>query len=86
MNTASSKTKHSNKFAYNFIDKLNLRNPNKNIALTKCNKVFITHGKMSNQIIITINLKYQHPRGTIRLICVMVLIQLQLFKVILNKL
>ena len=33
MNTAKSKTKNSNKFAYNFIDKLNLKNPNKNIAL-----------------------------------------------------
>ena len=33
MNTANSKTKHSNKFLYNFNDKLNLKNPNKNIAL-----------------------------------------------------
>ena len=33
MNTANSKTKHSNKYVYNFIDKLNLKNPNKNIAL-----------------------------------------------------
>ena len=33
MNTASRKTKHSNKFVYNFTDKLNLKNPNKNIAL-----------------------------------------------------
>ena len=33
MNTANSKTKNSNKFAYNVIDKLNLKNPNKNIAL-----------------------------------------------------
>ena len=33
MNTTNSKTKHSNKFVYNFTDKLNLRNPNKNIAL-----------------------------------------------------
>ena len=32
-NTANSKTKHSNKFVYNFTDKLNLKNPNKNIAL-----------------------------------------------------
>ena len=32
MNTANSKTKHSNKFVYNFTDKLNLTNPNKNIA------------------------------------------------------
>ena len=33
MNTANSKTNHSNKFVYNFSDKLNLKNPNKNIAL-----------------------------------------------------
>ena len=33
MNTANSKAKHSNKFVYNFTDKLNLKNPNKNIAL-----------------------------------------------------
>ena len=35
MNTANSKTKHSNKFVYNFTGKLNLKNPNKNIALAK---------------------------------------------------
>ena len=33
MNTANSKTRHSNKFVYNFTGKLNLKNPNKNIAL-----------------------------------------------------
>ena len=33
MNTANSKTKHSNKFVYNFTDKLNLKKPTKNIAL-----------------------------------------------------
>ena len=33
VNTANSKTKHSNRFVYNFTDKLNLKNPNKNIAL-----------------------------------------------------
>ena len=33
MNTVNSKTKHSNKVDYNFTDKLNLKNPNKNIAL-----------------------------------------------------
>ena len=33
MNTAHSKTKHSNKFVYNFTDKLNLKNSNKSIAL-----------------------------------------------------
>ena len=33
MNTANSKTKHLNKSAYNFTDKLSLKKPNKNIAL-----------------------------------------------------
>ena len=33
MNTTNSKTKHLNKFIYNFTDKLNLKNPNKNIVL-----------------------------------------------------
>ena len=33
MNAANSKTKYSNKFVYNFTDKLNLKNPSKNIAL-----------------------------------------------------
>ena len=33
MNTLNSKTNESNKFIYPFTDKLNLRNPNKNMAL-----------------------------------------------------
>ena len=33
MNTLNSKTNESNKFMYQFIDKLNLKNPNKNMAL-----------------------------------------------------
>ena len=33
MNTSSSKTNESNKFIYQFTDKLNLKNPNKNMAL-----------------------------------------------------
>ena len=33
MNTLNSKTNESNRFAYQFTDKLNLKNPNKNIAL-----------------------------------------------------
>ena len=32
-NKANSKTKHSYKFVYNFTDKVNLKNPNKNITL-----------------------------------------------------
>ena len=33
MNTLNSKTNESNQFIYQFTDKLNLKNPNKNIAL-----------------------------------------------------
>ena len=33
MNTLNSKTNKSNRFVYHFTDKLNLKNPNKNIAL-----------------------------------------------------
>ena len=33
MNTLNSKTNESNKFIYRFTDKLNLKNPNKNMAL-----------------------------------------------------
>ena len=33
INTLNSKTNESNKFIYQFTDKLDLRNPNKNMAL-----------------------------------------------------
>ena len=33
MNTKNSKTKEQNRFKYDLIDKLDLRNPNKNMAL-----------------------------------------------------
>ena len=33
INTENSKTNESNKFIYQFTDKLNLKNPNKNIGL-----------------------------------------------------
>ena len=33
MNTLNSRTNESNKFIYQFTNKLNLKNPNKNIAL-----------------------------------------------------
>ena len=84
MNTANSKTKHSNKFVDNFTDKLNLKNPNKNIALANLS-IYYTWKNVKSDII-TINLKYRHPRGMIRLMCLMVLIQLLLFKIILNTL
>ena len=35
MNTENSKTNDNNKFIYQFTDKLNLENPNKNMTLAK---------------------------------------------------
>ena len=40
INTNNSKTKYSNKFVYNFTDKLNLKNPNKNIELANLNNYY----------------------------------------------
>ena len=37
MNTLNSKTNESNIFMYQFTDKLDLKNPNKNMALTNLN-------------------------------------------------
>ena len=37
MNTLNSKTNESNRFIYQFTDKLNLKHPNKNIALGNLN-------------------------------------------------
>ena len=41
MNTTNSTTKHLNKFVYNFTDKLNLKNPHKNIALANLSIYYI---------------------------------------------
>ena len=57
MNTANSKTKKSNKFVYNFIDKLNLKNPNKNNALANLS-IYYTWKNVKSDYNITINLKY----------------------------
>ena len=40
MNTLNSKTNESNKFMYQFTDKLNLKNPNKNMALVNLSIYF----------------------------------------------
>ena len=40
MNTLNSKTNESDKFMYQFTDKLNLKNPNKNMALANLSIYF----------------------------------------------
>ena len=41
MNTLNSKTNESNKFVYQFTDKLNLKNPNKNMSLANLSIYYI---------------------------------------------
>ena len=82
MNTKNSKTSEPCKFRYDLIDKLDLRNPNKNMALA--NLKIYTLGKMLNQLITIISLKYQHPLGIKHLTCLMDRIVYQKYKIILN--
>ena len=82
MNTLNSKTNESNKFIYQFTDKLNLKNPNKNIALA--NLSIIIHGKTSNLNTTTITLKYMPQLGMMNLICLMDVILFLIYKIILN--
>ena len=76
MNTGNSKTNESNKFIYQFTNKLNLKNRNnKNIGLV--NLSIIATGKTLNLHIETINLKFQPQIGMTNLYCLIVLIQFQ---------
>ena len=67
INTEYSETNESNKFIYQFTDKLNLKTPNnKNIGLVNLSIYY--SGKTLSQNTTTTNLKYQHPLGMIILI------------------
>ena len=81
MNTKNSKTSEPHRLKYNLIDKLDLKNPNKNVALASYD---ITLGKMLNQLIIIISLKLPHLHGMIHLIYLMDRIIYQLYKIISN--
>ena len=70
MSTENSKTNKTRRFKLDFTDKLNLKNPNKNMALAKS----------SSQNTATINLKFLHQPGMILLIYLMVLTQFLIFK------
>ena len=49
MNTLSSKTNASNKLMYQFTDKLNLKNPNKNMALANLS-IYYTWKKIKSSL------------------------------------
>ena len=72
MNTSNSKTIKSNRFFYQFTDKLNLKKPNKNIALVNLS-IYFTWKTLSLNTTTT-NLKFLHQLGMMNLIYLMDLI------------
>ena len=84
INTENSKTNESNKFFYDFNDKLNLKNPNKNIALVNLS-IYYTW-KTSNLHTTTINLKYLLQLRMMNLIFLIDHILYLICKIILNTL
>ena len=82
MNTKNSKTNEPYRFKYDLIDKLDLRNPNKNMALANL-RIYYTW-KNVKSIYNNNKFKYQHLIGMKRLICLMDRIIYQKYKIILN--
>ena len=83
MNTENGKPNDSNKFTYQFTDKLNLKTPNnKNIGFVNLSIHYTW--KTLNLHIATINLKYLLPLEMMDLICLMDHIQSQTFRITLN--
>ena len=82
MNTENSKANEPKYFFYEFTDKLNLTNLNKNIALANLS-IYYTwkHIKSAHK---TRNLKYLLQLGMMNLIYLMNHILFQTFKIILN--
>ena len=81
MNTENSSTNESHRFKLDLTDKVNLKNPKKNIALV--NLSIITFGKTSNQ---NTTSKFLLQLGMKLLIYLMILILFQIFKITLNLL
>ena len=82
MNSKNSKTSEPHRFTMDLTDKLNLKNPNKNMALANLS-IYYTW-KTSSQNTTTINLKFLPQLGMILLIYLMVLILFQIFRTTLN--
>ena len=82
MNTETSKRNEPHKFKLDLIDKLNLPNPNKNMALANLS-IYYTWENIKPKYD---HKKFLHQLGMILLIYLMLLIVLQIFKIILNLL
>ena len=81
MNTLNSKTNESNKFVYQFTDKLSLKNSNKNMELANLS-IYYTWKNSLN--IATINLKFLLQLGMMPSIYLMDLILFMTYRIILN--
>ena len=82
MNSKNSKTNKPNRFKYDLIDKLDLKNPNKNMALANLSIYYTWKNVKSTYN--NISLKYQHQFGMKHLIYLMDRIIYQKYKIILN--
>ena len=83
MNTENSKTNESHRFKLDLADKLNLKNPRKNMALVDLS-IYYTW-KTLNLNTTTINLKYLLQLGMKLLIYLMVHILLMIYRITLNS-
>ena len=84
MNTENSKTNEPHRFRLSLADKVNLKDPSKNMALANLSIYYTWKNIKSayNNII----LKFQHQLGMMNLICLMDHILLQTSKITLNLL
>ena len=83
MNTENSKTNETHKFRLTLADKLNLNNPDKNMALANLS-MYLTWKNIRSEYK-KINLKCLLQLGMILLICLMDHVLFQIFKIILKK-
>ena len=80
MNSRNSKTNKPNRFKYDLIDKLDLKNLNKNMVLANLSIYYTWKNVKSTKV----SLKYQHLLGMKLLIYLMDRIIYQKYKTILN--
>ena len=82
MNTLKSRENKSNRFVYQFTDKLNLKNSHKNIALANLS-IYYTWKNIKSEYNNT-NLKFLHQLDMMNLIYSLDLILFLIFKIIFN--
>ena len=83
INTQNSKTNEPHKFRLTLADKLNLKDPNNNMAFANLSTYYTL---ILNLHITIINLKYLLQLGMMNLICLMDHILFQIYKIIFNTL